>query len=475
MDNNISQETKIQTKPPIVVVLGHVDHGKTTLLDYIRTTNIALKEAGGITQSIGASVVITKIGKTITFIDTPGHAIFANMRARGANVADIAILVVAAEEGIKPQTKEALTFIREAKIPYIVAATKSDLPTASVEKVRSDLEGQQVMFEGRGGDVPLVPVSGKTGKGVDELLETISLVAEVNNVSGSENSPFEGIVIETSKGKSGPLASIVVRNGILKVGDEIVSDTTSAKVRGIFDWNSKSVKSVSVGYPGQILGFSMLPEVGSHIWKRTEKTISLEKSINKPLAKTGATEGQLSVVFKAGNTGSLEAILANLDPKITVISSGVGEVTEGDVFIAKSSGAHIYSFESKVPSNVLKLAENEGVHIHSFNIVYEIFEKLEEEIDKGVEVVLGKAQIIADFPYEGKRVSGCKVISGTINKNAKLSLVRTEKELGEIKIIPMKKGRADIELARQGEECGIFFAPQLDFKIGDVILSVQRT
>lgn len=223
-------------RPPIVTVLGHVDHGKTSLLDFIRKTSVTKKEAGGITQSIGASVVQTKDGSTITFIDTPGHAAFSNMRSRGAKVADIAILVVAGNDGVMPQTKEALEMILASNIPFVVAATKSDLPGFSLEKVRGDLESQGVLFEGRGGDVPLISVSTVKGDGVDELLETIGLIAEVQGVAGDPNALLEAVIVETTKDQRGPAASLVVRNGTLKVGDEIVTENANAKVRGLFDW-----------------------------------------------------------------------------------------------------------------------------------------------------------------------------------------------------------------------------------------------
>jgi len=457
-----------------VAVLGHVDHGKTSLLDYIRTTNVASREAGGITQSIGASLVQTKEGKKITFIDTPGHAAFAKMRSRGAQVADLAILVVASDDGTKPQTKEALEYIREAKIPFIVAATKSDLPSAMIEKVRSDLEKEKISFEGRGGDVPLIAVSAKTGKGVDELLQTISLISEVNNITVSKTTTFSGVVIETSKGKSGPLVSIVVHSGNLAVGDEIKSEEVAAKVRGIFDWSGKAVKSVTAGEPAQLLGFSDLPPVGSRLWKQKEGENLPLKDKSKSFRKFETKEGQLPVVLKAGSSGSLEAILSNLDQKVLVLASSVGEVNENDIFLAKSGKADVYVFESKVPSGVAKLAETESVSIYKFDIIYKMFEKLAEEMKKGEEIILGKAKIIAEFPYEEKRVAGIKVSQGIIQKNAKFRLIRGDKVIGEIKILSIKKGKGDIDIAKQGEECGLFFAPQLDFKIGDDILSVKN-
>jgi translation initiation factor IF-2 len=271
-------------RPPIVSVLGHVDHGKTTLLDYIRKTSVAEKEVGGITQSTGASKVKTKDGKEITFIDTPGHAAFSNMRSRGAKVADIAILVVAADDGVKPQTKEALEYILSSQIPFIVAATKTDLSSSSVDNVRNQLEKEGVSFEGRGGEIPLVVVSGKTGKGVDDLLEVVGLVAELHEIKGNTNDDLQAVVIETGKDKGGPTVTVVVRNGSLKVGDQVIAETTKAKIRGLFDFKGKSVKSCLPGDSCLILGFSELPPVGSRVWEEQEEGGKIIFADKKPIA-----------------------------------------------------------------------------------------------------------------------------------------------------------------------------------------------
>ena len=461
-------------RPPIVVVLGHVDHGKTTLLDYIRRTNIVQKEAGGITQRIGASVGITKEGKKITFIETPGHAAFANMRSGGTKVADVAILVVAADDGVKPQTKEALEYIFSAQIPFIVAATKIDLPSASIDKVRSDLEKEQVLFEGRGGDVPLLAVSGKTGQGIEELLEMINLVSELHEIKGNPEGVLEGVVIETGKDRRGVIISIVVREGTLRVGDQIVTDTQKAKVRGIFDFNEKPVKIIGPGEPALILGFSEAPSVGSKIWRLNEKTLIQKVDEKKKLTEIKLGEGQIATILKAKNAGSLEAIIANLPKEIVVLFSGVGDVNESDVFLAKSSKAKIFAFESKISGSVKKLAETEDIDIETFNIIYKLFERFDELIKKAQIEILGKAEIIASFPYENKRVAGCRVLTGKISKTDDLRLVRDEKELGQIKVLSIKKGKDNIDLVKQGEECGVLFTPQLDFKIGDVIISVRK-
>lgn len=466
--------TKLKSRPPIVVVLGHVDHGKTTLLDYIRQTSVAKKEKGGITQSIGASVVTTKEGKEITFIDTPGHAAFSNMRSRGANVADVAILVVAADDGVKPQTKEALEHVLSAKLPYIVAATKIDLPTASVESVRTQLEKLGVSFEGRGGDVPLVGVSAKTGKGIEDFLEMITLVSELHGVKENPQAPLEAVVIETAKGKAGPSATVVVRNGRLAVGDKVVSETTNVKVRGLFDHRGYPVKEVNPGEPAQVIGFEELPPIGSRIWHKDEKS-QLEVSERREVRQTKVEEGQIPLVIKAQNAGSLEAILTNLPEEVFVISSSVGDVNESDIFMAKSGKAsRILAFESKLPTSVSKLAETEGVSVDTFDVIYELFEKVEKLVKEGQIEVLAEAEIKAFFPYNSRRVAGCKVLRGKIFQNDSLILRRDDKELGKVRVESMKRQKQDIKEAKQGEECGILFTPQLDFKVGDMLLSVRK-
>jgi translation initiation factor IF-2 len=465
---------KRQSRPPIVTVLGHVDHGKTTLLDAIRKTSVAAREAGGITQSIGASIAVTKEGKKITFIDTPGHAAFGKMRSRGAKVADIAILVIAAEEGVKPQTLEALQLIKEAEIPFIVAITKIDLPSADIDGAKDQLAKQGVGFEGLGGDTPVVGVSGKTGNGVGELLETISLLSEVTQIEGDAQTELEAVVIETQKDRRGPLASAVVRNGTLKTGEMILADGVSTKVRGLFDYLGKAVKEAYPGDPVQILGFETLPPVGAKISSQTGDLVS-QVSEKPPLPKFKLRKGEIAAIVKAGSTGSLEAVLGNLPPSIVVIDSGVGDIFESDVLLAKASGVgRIFAFEAGASVAVKNLARAEGVAIEEFKIIYELFQRLEELVKKGEVEILGKAEIIASFPFNNRKVAGARVLTGKIGKTDILSLLRGEKELGKIKAVSLKKQKQEISEAKAGEEFGIIFEPQLAFAIGDMIVSVRK-
>lgn len=470
----MEKNQNLQTRLPIVTVLGHVDHGKTTLLDNIRTTNVAGKEAGGITQGIGASVVTTKEGKKITFIDTPGHAAFSKMRSRGASACDIAILVVDASDGVKPQTLEALQLIKEAGMPFIVAITKIDLPAADVEVVLGQLEKQGILFEGRGGNTPYLGISAKTGKGIPELLEIISLVSEVSEIKGDAKSSLMAVVIETSKEKGGLTVSLVVRDGTLRVGDTLYAEKSECKVRGLFDYQGHGVKEIFPGEPGQVLGFSVVPDVGSVI--STDKSLIKEsvKVLSKKDQFKKIQEDELPVILKARNIGALEALESSLPAKVVVVDSSVGDVLESDILMAKSTGARVFAYDAGISNSVLKLAEAEKVKTYEFKIIYELIDKLEEILLGGKEEILGKAEIIAEFPFNDKKVAGCKVTNGKIVKTANLYLERAGKEIGRIKVLSLKKAKQEVIEVKPGEEFGILFEPQLDFAIGDVIVSVAK-
>lgn len=466
--------TDLQPRPPIVTVLGHVDHGKTTLLDAIRKTNVAAKEAGGITQSIGASVVTVKNGQKITFIDTPGHAAFTQMRGRGARVADIVILVVDASDGVKPQTKEALQLIKEAKIPFVVAITKIDLPAANLEGVLAELQKEGVTLEGRGGDTPFLGVSAKTGEGVEKLLEMVSLVAEVAEISASPKAPLEAVVIETSKEKAGFLVSVVVREGTLKAGEMLYADEIGDKARGIFDYKGRAVAEILPGEPGQILGFATLPPVGAVIVS-DKSLIKVKGNVFKARDEyKKIKEDELPVILKAKSVGALEAVRSLLPPKVVLVDASVGEVLESDVWLAKSTGAWIFVFGSGVPASVFKLAEAEGVRVNKFAVVYELIDKITEILKGGQKEILGRAEIIASFPFDEKKIAGCKVLQGKITKGSTLTLVHAEKEIGKAKALSLKKQKSEITQASAGEDFGVLLTPQLDFQIGDVLVSFGK-
>ncbi len=467
----------LKARPPIVTVLGHVDHGKTTLLDALRKTNIVAKEAGGITQSIGASVVVTKEGRKITFIDTPGHSAFAQMRSRGAKVCDIAILIVASDDGVKPQTKEAVEIILKEKIPFIVCLTKTDLPSSDPDTAIIQLEKEGIVFEGKGGNTPYLKVSARKGEGLDELLEMILLVSDMNEVKGDSEGDLDAFVVETRRDMRGSLASIIVRNGNLTVGRKILSDGTVTKVKALFDYLNKPIKEVLPGEPALILGFEKMPMIGAKISEFKGNINEVLKPIQaKKAEENGDSDGQkLNLIIKAQTSGSLEALLANISPEVKVVSSGVGEVIEADIFAAKSAkSCRIFAFDVKVPQNILRLADTEDVSVERFNIIYKLFERVEEILKADEVEVLGKAQIIASFPFENKKVAGCKIVQGRIVKNDNLQLYRSEKILGEAKAISMKKEKKDVIEVKQGEEFGVILQPQLDFTIGDMLVSVRK-
>jgi len=460
-----------ESRTPIVTVLGHVDHGKTSLLDAIRKTNIASREAGGITQSIGASQVETSDKKKITFIDTPGHAAFTKMRSRGANVADIAILVVAQDDGVQPQTKEALQIIKEAGISFIVAGTKSDVAGVNADALKEQLEKEGVSFEGRGGETPFVSVSAKTGTGIDNLLGVIALVAEVAEIKADSGDPLEAVVIESSMDKAGPAATIIVRNGKLGVGEVVFAEKVKGKIRALFNDKGKSVKEVLPGEPARAFGFEEVPPVGAKVEREMREDVVGEKVFD---GVRKLKEDEIAIVLKAGSAGALEAITAALPSKVIIIDSGVGDVTGSDILLAKGDKAYVFAFESKISNEVVKLADAEKVKVERFEIIYELLERLDEILKKGKVEILGRAQILASFPFNNKKVAGCKGLDGKITKGDHLILMRNEKETGKAKAKSLKKQKQEVTSVGAGEEFGVILEPQLDFQVGDVLVSVAK-
>jgi translation initiation factor IF-2 len=473
---------KTFSRPPIVAVLGHVDHGKTTLLDKIRKTRVAQKEAGGITQSIGAYQIRVKEQesgktKTITFIDTPGHAAFSKMRARGAQVTDLVVLVVAANDGVMPQTIESIEHIRQAKVPFLVAINKIDLGGADPEKVKKQLADNGVKVEGHGGEIVAVPVSAKTGEGLEELMEMILLLAEMEDIKADPKGELEAVVIESKKDKRGSVGTVIVRNGTLKVGDKIAVEKVSAKVRGLIDENGKPIKEAEPGKPVEVLGFSQVPPVGAMVTKTETLLATLPSPQTKP-EKIKTEEEKLKLILKADSLGSLEAVKGSLGDKVLVIHSGVGEISESDVFLAKTTQAEIIGYQVKVTPSIQKLGEDEGVIIKTYNIIYELLDYLEERITEffkpsSDEEAVGRAKIIAQFERGEERIAGCQVLEGKIRKRDQIQLQREDELIGEAKITSMKHQKEKIREAKQGTEFGAIFSPPLDFRLGDMIISAK--
>lgn len=462
------------SRSPIVAVLGHVDHGKTSLLDAIRKTNVVKKEAGGITQHIGAYQVQTPEGKSITFIDTPGHEAFSQMRGRGARVADLVLLVVAGDDGVKPQTRESLVHIKQANVPFMVVITKVDLSTTNIPQVKKELENESLALEGRGGDTVVLEVSAKTGQGLEHILEMILLVAEIHEVGGFPNSPLEAVVIESGfDRKKGPMATVIVRDGQISVGDKISAGQTQGKVKALLDEFGQNMSAVLPGQPALILGFEKPPQIGEKVSLAGGEKFAPVQEIS---SANNVTEGKLSLIIKADTAGRLEALLASLPKEVGILLSGVGEVTANDVMLAGSFKGEILAFGVNVPVEVEKLAVEEKVILHKFSIIYEALDWVNKKLVEGVKIeeekLLGQGEVIAQFPYGEKgKIAGVKVLEGRIAKPDLLMLVRKGEVVGKSKIASLKQQGQNVDSVTKGQECGILFSStKLDFQIGDGII-----
>ena len=482
-----------QTRPPIITIMGHVDHGKTTLLDYIRKSRITAGEAGGITQHIGAYSIMYK-DRPITFIDTPGHAAFNKMRERGAQITDIVILVVAANDGVKPQTVESIRHITTAGVPVIVAINKSDLPDINFDLAKAGLAEHGLVVTEYGGDIEAVPISAKTGKGVDKLLETILVMADLLELQADPQASLEAIVIEASKdSKSGVVATAIVKNGTLSVRQDIYTDLTDGRVKRLANSFGESLTSVLPGFAAAITGFNDLPSVGSAIRaKGAEYPAESESAPEAPEAEPENDWGDIdfsqlveaeekvhiNLIIKADVEGTLEAILQNIDEDSTkLISSGVGEVTERDVELAKASGALIISFHTPVSKKVKRIAKDNLVKIKSYTVIYQLIEDLQKQMLKFLEptideVVVGEAEILQIFEMRGDRIAGCKVRTGEIKKIDRLHLKRGDAIIANPVIKTLMQAKIETTSVKAKNECGITFRNRkLDFQVGDILVA----
>lgn len=479
----------ISSYPPVVAVLGHVDHGKTTLLDAVRQTSIAERETGGITQKIGASSVeIIHEGekRRITFIDTPGHEAFAKMRSRGAQAADVGLLIISAVDGVKPQTKESIGVLKEAKIPYIVVLTKSDLDTANPDRVKQDLLKEDIMLEDFGGSIPSILVSAKTKTNIKELLDLILLVFDLQkpqNYAGTINTtkPLEAIVIESRLDlRAGPRATVVVKNGTLRVRDEIYVQQSQFKVRTLLSDTGVSVQEANVGDAVEVLGFESVPEVGSVLAsKPEEKKATSENSakLKKELQYVSKNDEKVTVtiVLAADTQGSLEAIIAALPEGISIIAQKTGEPTEADILLAKSTGAVVISFSSKIRPQVAKLASTEHVVIRNYTIIYELLEELTDVLEgkklAQEEEIFGVAEVKGKFPFEKTFAYGVNVADGRVAKGDRIRVMRGDDAVGETSITSLRIAKTQTSKVEKGHEAGIVLSGSLDIQLGDVLLS----
>lgn len=480
----MAQEQTHHQIPPVVAVLGHVDHGKTTLLDAIRKSDIAGREHGGITQKIGASSVeIVYEGKkrAITFIDTPGHEAFMQMRGRGAQASDIGILVVSSVDGVKPQTVESIKILKATGLPFVVALTKSDLPDRNIDLIKQQLAKQEVMVEGFGGDIPIIEVSAKSGHNIKELLDLVLLMWDMGLSSKAEsawNEPFSAIVIESRLDpKAGPRATMVVKSGSVSVKDEVTCEGITGKVRSLADDKGAQHPTVGVGQAVEILGFEKVPSVGGVVTKKGEAQQKVSNVAEVSKVSLGDEESSmLSVMIVADTQGSLEAILAALPKEVRVMSQKTGDISEGDVLMAKSTKSILLGFNIKVKNEVKKLAQTEKVLLRDYRIIYELLDEVKDVVEGKkealVEQILGAAKIQATFPFEKSTVLGVKVLEGRVAKGDRIRILHNDEPIGESRIVSLRQGKDQTSKVEEGNECGILISPLLDFTIGDVILCI---
>jgi translation initiation factor IF-2 len=500
-------------RPPVVTIMGHVDHGKTSLLDYIRTTKVASGEAGGITQHIGAYHVETAKG-VISFLDTPGHAAFTSMRARGAKLTDIVVLVVAADDGVMPQTKEAIQHAKAAGVPLIVAINKIDKSDADPLRVKNELLAEQVVAEDFGGDTQMVELSAKTGIGVDDLLDAISLQAEVLELRAVPDGRASGVVIESALDKGrGPVATVLVQQGQLRKGDYLVCGVQYGRVRALFDETGGQPESAGPSIPVQVLGLSGVPDAGDDFVvvkdERLAKDVAQQRDAKRResrlvqaagnrmediLAQMGKGEGQqvLNLVVKADVQGSVEALkqaltaLSNEQIRINVISSGVGGITESDANVASTAKATMIGFNVRADASARKIIEANGVDLRYFSIIYDVIDQVKQVASGllGVEIreeIIGIAQVRDVFrSSKFGAVAGCMVVEGVVKRNKPIRVLRDNTVIFEGELESLRRFKENVEEVRNGTECGIGVKEYNDVKPGDQIecferIEVQRT
>ena len=501
MDTVVAEdESKLVTRAPVVTVMGHVDHGKTSLLDSIRATSVTTGEAGGITQSIGAYTVTAK-GKQITFIDTPGHAAFTAMRARGAQVTDIVILVVAADDGIMPQTVEAINHAKAANVPIIVAMNKMDKYEINPDRVKQELMQYELVPEEWGGDTMVIPISAKTGMGIDELLDSVNLVAEMQELKANPDRQAKGTIIEAKldKGK-GPVASIIVQTGTLKTGDNILSGTTMGRVRAMFDDKGRPVKSAGPSMAVSILGLEDVPNAGDSIMavdpalmkqvqeerknRERESMIKEQSRVSLDDIFAQVEEGKmknLNLIVKGDVQGSVEAVkqslekLSNEEVRVKVIHSAAGAINEGDVMLADSANAIIIGFNVRPDTKAKKLAETSKVDVRSYRIIYELIDDMEAAL-KGMlapklkEILTGKCEVRQTFNITGVgTIAGCYVTDGKIVRGGKLRIYREDIMICEGGVKQLKRFKDDVKEVNYGYECGCAIDGFNEIRIGDII------
>ena len=495
-------EADLKPRPPVVTILGHVDHGKTSLLDVIRETDVATGEAGGITQHIGAYQVERK-GRLITFLDTPGHAAFTQMRARGAQGADIVILVVAADDGVMPQTKEAIAHAKAAGVPIIVALNKMDRANANPELVKKQLSEQELVPDEWEGDTMVVPVSAKEKQGIDDLLEGILLVADNTDIRANPKGEVIGTVIEAELDKSkGVMATLLIQSGTLKLGDVVIAGTAHGKLRAVTDYKGNPVKKAGPSMPVSVMGLNEVPTAGdmfrvvdtdkearaivaerveeAKVQSQTKRKTTLEDLFEN--VQLGEVK-ELNLIVKADVQGSLDPIVSELNKlgtgseiNLKIIYTETGNISDNDIMLASASNAILIGFNVQADVSARKLAEKEGVDIRLYEIIYRMTEDIEKAL-KGMldpvvsEKVLGRADVLAVFTASKfGRVAGCKVTEGELRRNAKARLIRSDDIVYEGDMGSLRHEKDDVKEIRQGFECGVGFKNFKDIKVGDQLI-----
>ena len=497
-----AQEPGAVPRPPVVTIMGHVDHGKTKLLDAIRHTNVAEGEAGGITQHIGAYQVEVQ-GRKITFLDTPGHEAFTAMRARGAQVTDIAVLVVAADDGVMPQTREAVAHARAANVPIIVAINKIDLPTANPARVKQQLAEIGVIVEEYGGDVPVVEVSAKQRLGIEDLLEMILLVADMHELKANPNRPAIGVIIEAKVDqRRGPIATVLVQTGTLKLNDVVVAGATWGRIRAMFDDRGRKVRRAEPSMPVEILGLEDVPEAGDYLQvvedERTAKEIATQRALKRRAEaaearvvkldefhkglETGQTR-ELRLILKADVQGSLEAIqnaLAKLNDElegvgITVVHAATGAISESDVMLAATTGAIVLGFNVRPDVAARRAAESTGVDIRYYNVIYQLLDEVRAAVTgllapETREVIDGVAEVREIFRLPNRTVAaGLYVLNGKALRNARVRVIRDGKVIHDGTVASLRRFKEDVREVAAGYECGLTIENFNDLRVGDQI------
>lgn len=480
--------TSKKSRPPVVVVLGHVDHGKTTLLDTIRKTNIVQKEAGSITQKIGAYEVVTGIEgydvDRITFIDTPGHEAFSKLRSRGATVADIAILIVDATDSVKPQTIESIQHITSLALPFVVAINKIDLPNAQVDKVKKDLSKHGVYLEGNGGTTPSVGISALKGTGLKDLLEALLFIAAEKKLEYDAEGELEAYVIETRQGSAGIEASCIIKNGTLSLGETVYAGDKEIKVKAMIDDTGARLKHVTPSQPFVLLGSREFPDVGVGLTRRTvvqevaAAPIVAQQSLDDFFSEE-VEKKKLKLLIKADTAGSLEAILGLLQSidAIEVLDFGVGEITKSDISMCKVTKSIVIGFGVKVSKDAIAFAKQERVLIKSYDIIYELVEELTEvaalmeEKEKEAIFAKGEAKILMQFIIEGQKIAGVSVQKGKISQGDRLEIYRDTRLIGTTQAASIQQRAKTVKELSKSQEGGIALQDEIDFKVGDVVKS----